>query len=112
MTARRRASEAIGGTARASRERRVERSGLRELFHDVAFADFDEVIKPFGEELAWQALSILGTRTARCIALSPLRALRSGGRCSLAIHETPDNRHGSAPKSYTGVEAMTCTGTF
>ena len=45
----------------------------RALFDEVGFQDFDDAIRGFSESHAWQTLSILTTRTARAVALAPLR---------------------------------------
>lgn len=54
-----------------------------ELFRDVAFADFEEVIQPFLDSPAWQTLAVLTTRTARAVALSPCRLF--GPECEVYL---------------------------
>lgn len=61
----------LGGRS-ASREDVWSSSALA-LFKAVGYEDFDEVIAPLTESPTWQTLAILTTRTARAIALAPMR---------------------------------------
>jgi hypothetical protein len=76
----------LAGQSRAARRRLFERLGgwhaarddawsnqAMELFSDVVFDDFDRSIMPMTEGPNWQMLVVLTTRTARAVALAPLR---------------------------------------
>jgi Asparagine synthase len=71
VDARRRLWQRLGG--KAADDADAWSKAARSLFDEVGFDDFDGAIRRVGDDKTWQTKAVLTTRTARGIALSPLR---------------------------------------